>query len=116
MHTVSFEGFNAKYLTFKKAPAAVLYEGDFVSMDNSLTVKEYKTGSDIIGKCVEVKEDLATIQVSGYMEAPIASGQKITLGYSKLSLDSNGKLINSTEVNRPVFVVDLTASTAGFIL
>lgn len=117
MNSLSFEGFNAKYLTFKKAGAATLNKGDFVTMDNDYTVKSFTAGSDIIGKCVDVREDLVTIQVSGYMEAPIASGQKITYGYTKISLDSTGKATASTTVNRPVFVVSLDGTkTVGFIL
>ena len=115
--SLSFEGFNAKYLTFRKAGAAVLEKGNFVSMDNNFTVKEFKAGTDIIGKCVDVRDNLVTVQVSGYMTAPIASGQKITYGYNKISLDEDGKAKPSTEVNRSVFVVNLEGTkTVGFIL
>lgn len=116
MNSVSFEGFNAKYLTFKKSSEATLNKGDFVSMDSSFTVKEFTVGSDIIGKCVDVRDDLVTVQVSGYMTAPLASSQKLACGYSKITLNVDGKAVVSTAASRSVFVVNFNDSTIGFIL
>ena len=117
MNSVSFEGFNAKYLTFKKADDATLKKGDFVSISSDCSVTNGKADEDIVGMCVDVRDDLVTVQVSGYMTAPVATGQKITYGYSKLTLNEDGKIKASTAVNRSVLVVEvINLSTVGFIL
>ena len=117
MNTVSFEGFNAKYLTFLKGGNVSLKAGDFVSIDKNFTVKAFAAGTDIVGKCVEVRDNLVTVQVSGYMTAPLAASQKISYGYVKISLDSTGKVTASTTVNRPVMVVEINGTNSiGFIL
>lgn len=118
MNSISFEGFNAQYLTFKKASSAVLNKGDFVSIDRDYTVKKFVPSEAIVGKCVDIRGDFVTVQVSGYMTAPIASAQKIPYGYTALTLNTSGEVIASAaSATRCVLVVEIIDSqTVGFIL
>lgn len=116
MKKVSFEGFAAEYLTFKKAANATIAKGDFVSVSANQTVAAVAAG-EIVGKCVDVCGDLVTVQVKGYMTAPILANELITLGKCHIGLDSDGKAkVLSTAPS--VLVTDIASdnSTVGFIL
>lgn len=116
MKKVSFEGVFAQYLTFKKADGAVIDKGDFVSVTENGTVGTVTAG-EIVGKCTDTRGDYVTVQVKGYMTAPILSGQSITLGKCHIGLDSNGKakVLSSSD---SVLVTDIDTENAvvGFIL
>ena len=117
MNTISFEGFNAKYLTFLKEEESELKKGDFVGVSDNFTVTKFVSGGDIVGKCVDIRDDLVTVQVSGYMTAAIAPGQKLSYGYSKISLDSSGRATLSVTATRPILIVNIEGTkTVGFIL
>lgn len=116
MNKVSYEGFGLKCLTFLKASAATIAKGDFVSISADGTVSALSAG-EITGKCVDIKGDVVTVQVAGYMTAPILTGETVTYGRCHLALDSDGKL-KVTAGARAVLVVsiDSTNGIAGFIL
>lgn len=116
MKKISFEGFENEYLTFKKAANAEIESGDFVSISANQTVSSVSAG-EIVGKCVDVCGDLVTVQVKGYMTAPILSGEDITLGRCHIELDSNGKAkISETADSVLVTDIDTDNSVVGFIL
>ncbi len=116
MKKVSFEGAGAEYLTFKKAASAEIEKGDFVSISANATVSAVAAG-EIVGKCADVCGDLVTVQVKGYMTAPILSGETITLGKCNLGLDADGKAkILSTASSILVTDIDAENAVVGFIL
>lgn len=116
MKKVSFEGFGTEYLTFKKAAGADIKNGDFVSISANNTVSGVAAG-EIVGKCADVCGDLVTVQVKGYMTAPVLSGEEITLGRCHIGLDSNGKAkVLSTAPSVLVTDIDTENAIVGFIL
>lgn len=116
MKKVSFEGFKEECLTFKKAQGASISKGDFVSVSANATVSSASAG-EIVGKCVDVCDELVTVQVSGYMKAPILSGQTLTLGRCHIGIDAAGK-VKILSGAPAVLITDIDTENleVGFIL
>lgn len=116
MKKISFEGALAKYLTFRKAESASVKEGDFVSLSADGDVCEVKKG-EIFGKCVDVCGSLVTVQVKGYMTAPLAAGQTVTPGRVRLGIENDGNVkVDTSAAHVLVLSVDTAKSEIGFIL
>lgn len=116
MKKVSFEGVGAEYLTFKKADGADLKKDDFVSVTANGTVGKAAAG-EIVGKCADICGDYVTVQVKGYMTAPVLSGQSITLGKCHMGIDSDGKAkVLSSADSVLVTEIDTENAIVGFIL
>lgn len=116
MKKVSFEGFNAQYLTFKAAEGAELKKGDFIDFDTEGKVITARAG-EICGKCTDINDDLVTVQVSGYMTAQFADNIFFTPGRRHIVLNSQGKIENSSSANSVLVVfTDADSSVLGFIL
>lgn len=116
MKKVSFEGFMAEYLTFRKDENAQVAKGDFVSLSAEGKVCASVPG-EIFGRCTDIRGDFVTVQVKGYMKAKVLSGQSIAPGRSHIGLDADGKIkILSTAPSLLVTEVDTENGTIGFIL
>lgn len=116
MKKVSFEGFDAKYLTFRAAENSNFKKGDFVELDNNGCVKAASAG-EITGKCVDINGELVTVQVSGYMTGKMADNIFFAPGRRHISLNSSGKLeLNSSADSVLVTFTDTDNATVGFIL
>lgn len=117
MSKISFEGYNANCATFKIAENIALKKGNFVKISDNNTVKPAAAGDDIIGYCVDVNGDYATVQTSGYIKAIIEKTDNLTLGYSSISVNGDQQIVSSTTA-RKVLVIEINASerTIGFIL
>lgn len=116
MKKISFEGFMAEYLTFKKDENAQIEKGDFVSLAPDGTVCALAAG-EIFGRCTDICGDLVTVQVRGYMKAQMLPGQSIAPGRCHIGLDESGKIkMLSSAPSLLVTEADPENGTIGFIL
>ncbi len=117
MSKISFEGYNENCLTFNKAENSEIKKGDFVSLSANGTVTVASAGADIIGCCVDIDGDYATVQTQGYIQATMASGESIALGYTSVSVNANQQIVASTTARKVLVVeIDSSSNTIGFIL
>lgn len=117
MAYINFSGINENCITLKKKSGATVNVGDFVSITNDGEVGNVSAKGDIIGKCINIRNDFVTVQISGFMTAVAASGETVTRGYGAYGIDATGKLASVTGA-RKILVVeyDSTSGKVGFIL
>ncbi len=115
--STSFEGFKENCLTFKIASSSHVEPGDFVTITNGNEVKYAPKNIDIVGKCIDVNGDYATIQLAGYMTAPFASSATIAYGYVSATLDIDHQIV-PTDGYRKILIISYDSATGkvGFIL
>lgn len=100
--TVSYNGFNEKYLTINTnsklevgAPVCINGSGDFIVCDSA---------NDAFGIVKESNEYCATVQVSGYIKIKYVSGTP-NYGYAYLCGDGKGGVTVAETGKRPVYIV-----------
>lgn len=113
--TVSYNGFNEKYLTVKTdkklavgAPVCVNESGYFMTCDSA---------HDVFGIVKESNDSCATVQVSGYVKIKYASGTP-SCGFGYLSGDGNGGITVAESGKKPVYILgkDIEKSEIAVIL
>ena len=108
---ISFNGFNENVLTF--IADSTVEEGMPVKISADGTVSKCANNDAFCGLCVGVREGYATVQLTGYAVFP--AGAKVTVGYTKLAVNSEGK-VAANNSGREYLVVDSTATEIGIIL
>lgn len=100
--TVSYNGFDEKYLTVKTneklavgTPVCVNESGDFIACSAS---------NDVFGIVKESNDYCATVQVSGYAKIKYASGTP-SCGYGYLSGDGSGGITVADSGKKPVYII-----------
>ena len=107
---ISFAGYQENVLTFECE--STVSKGDFVAMSASGKVTAAAESANFIGKCVNVNDGYAAVQLNGYVEAE-KSGT-VNVGYNKLVMAASGVKTGSSGVDRLVIYSDDTK--IGFIL
>ncbi len=112
--SISFKGFNEQVLTFKTE--AELAAGTLVTMSDNGTVAACANGDKIIGVVLCCRDNLASVQVGGYINVPY-SGTAPKVGYCGISAASATEIKSDTSGRElAVFDTDTAASTAGILL
>ena len=107
---INFAGYQENVLTFECE--STVSKGDFVTMSASGKVGVAAESANFIGKCVNVRDGYAAVQLDGYVEAE-KSGT-VNVGYNKLVAASSGVKTAESGIDRLVVYSDDT--TVGFIL
>lgn len=107
---ISFAGYQENVLTFECE--STVSKGDFVTMSASGKVTVAAENAAFIGKCVNVRDGYAAVQLNGYVEAD-KSGT-VNVGYNKLVKAASGVKTGSSGIDRLVVYSD--DSRIGFIL
>ena len=107
---INFAGYQENVLTFECE--STVSKGDFVAMSASGKVAVAAENANFIGKCVNVKDGYAAVQLDGYVEAE-KSGT-VNVGYNKLVVAAAGIKTGSSGTERLVIYSDDTK--IGFIL
>lgn len=117
MADINLNGINTQYITLKKKADTSFNVGDFITITSNFEACPIKANSDIVGKCVNIRNDIATIQISGFMTAILDDTESINRGYGSYGIDTNGKLV-SLEGARKILVIgfDNATSTVSFLL
>lgn len=112
--SVSFCGFDEKFLTFKAATG--LTAGEPVKMSANNTVAACSSGDAFIGIAVNVRNGYATVQMGGYATLTYSSTAP-TVGVNLLAADDSGGVAVSQSGGKAVLAVNVnaTASTVGII-
>ncbi|MPN01140.1 hypothetical protein SDC9_148343 [bioreactor metagenome] len=112
--TVSLNGYNEQAATFLSA--AQISKGKSVKLSANMTVSETANGNAFIGFCLDCKDGIATVQLSGHYRAAY-SGTAPTLGKIYLAADSAGgvKVGDSTGTSCLAVSVDTVNKTVDFI-
>lgn len=113
--SISFNGFNEQVLTFKTETE--LAAGTLVKMSGNGTVAACANGDKIIGVVLSCRDNLACVQVGGYINLPY-SGTAPTTGYCGICAASATKIKTDSSAGKllAVFDTDTTAATAGILL
>lgn len=117
MANINFDGINEQCITLKKKSGDSISVGDFVNITGDGEVGALSEKGDIIGKCVNIRNDFVTVQIAGYMTATAASGETVARGYGEFGVDASGKLAAVTGA-RKILIVEYDSATGkvGFIL
>lgn len=107
---INFAGYQENVLTFECE--STVSKGDFVAMSASGKVAAAAENANFIGKCVNVNDGYAAVQLDGYVEAE-KSGT-VNVGYNKLVVAAAGIKTGSSGTERLVIYSDDTK--IGFIL
>ena len=113
--SISFKGFNEQVLTFNTS--AQLAAGTLVKMNGSATVAPCSSGDKIIGVVLSCRDNLASVQVGGYISLPY-SGTAPAPGYCGICAADSTKIKTDNSAGKLLSVVesDTTAGTAGILL
>ena len=113
--SVAFMGFNEKTLTFKTSET--LEAGTPVSISANGTVSKTSTGGAFIGIALSQRNDLAEVQLCGYVKSTYTSTAP-TLGKTALGANGTGgvKAVSSGGTVCLVLNVDETNSTVEYII
>lgn len=117
MADISFSGMKENCITLKKKDTSDIAVGDFVAITATGEADKVSENTDIVGKCVALRNDLVTVQISGYMTGYCASGETVSFGYGAYGISSTGE-ITEAEGARKILVVEYDSATGkvGFIL
>lgn len=117
MADINLNGVNTQYITLKKKQGAEFEVGDFIAITSDFEACAVAKNMDIIGKCVNMRDEIATVQISGLMTAFADSKESISRGYGSFGINSDGKLV-TVEGCRKILIVayDGTSGLATFIL
>ena len=109
---ISFEGFNANYLTFIAAEGLEgASPGTLVKLTADSTVDEAIDDGDVfIGSLVSEKDGVACVQVSGYAETEAA----LAAGFHRVAFTDGA--LDESETGREIFVVSSDNGKIGFIM
>lgn len=112
--SISFEGFNNRYLTFTAGAAATV--GKVVELTAAGTVQDAASGS-FTGRLVSLENGLALVQVTGMMTLPFTETESapLPLGHTRVGAAADGG-IQASATGRNAIVVGKGASTADLIL
>lgn len=111
---ISFSGFNENSVTFIRSQDVTA--GKAVKVTDNGTVSVCENGDIFCGVATDVRNDCATVQLTGYVRLPY-SGSAPSLGYTALTSDGNGA-VTADENGRTYLVTDIdtTNTTVGFML
>lgn len=111
---ISFSGFNENSVTFICSDDVAANKT--VKVTDNGTVSVCASGDAFCGVATDVRNDCATVQLTGYVRLPY-SGTAPTLGYTALVSDGNGA-VTAGEGGRTYLItdVDTTDNTVGFML
>lgn len=110
---VNFNGYNENVLTFI-ADSGITNPGVPVKISASGKVSKCSTNDVFCGVCVNVRDGYAAVQLSGYVQLP-ATGT-ITPGYTKVAINSAGRVAADSEHGKEMLVVYSTSNEVGIIL
>ncbi len=110
MSNINFNGYMENVLTFECDDDVNV--GDLVSMKASGKVGKAAADSAFIGVCVSVKNGIAAVQLSGYIEKK--KGGTVNLGFTKLVAAADG--VKTGNAGKEFTVIYSDDSTVGFIL
>lgn len=113
---ISFNGFNENSATFEIG--GVVEKGNVVKMSSNNKVTACSSGNDICGVVRAIESDgYATVQLSGYVEAPYTDTAP-TVGFCTLAGNGSGgiKVVATGGRSHLVLNVDTTSKIAGFLL
>ncbi len=100
---VSFDGVNAKMVTFEAAQG--VKEGALVKVSAAGKAAPCTAAGDVpIGVAVSVRDGICGVQTQGYMKVPCAAGTAV--GFGLFACDGDGSLASGTS-GRPGFVLDV---------
>lgn len=108
---VDFKGYAESVATFMKD--STVNEGTLVTMSDSFTVTACTSGDEILGLCVGVRGDYASVQLSGYTEVP-TSGE-IAVGFKGISA-ADDTTVAADDTAKKYHVIYSDNDTVGFIL
>lgn len=113
--SVSFKGINEQVVTFKTEDE--LTPGTLVTVSDNGTVSPCAANGKIVGVVVSCRENLAAVQISGYVTLPY-SGSAPALGVTAIAAASDTKIKADATNGKLVTVVetDTAALTAGILL
>ena len=109
---VGFKGIGENVATFI-ADSSLTAAGVPVKMSAGGTVAPCSANDNFCGVCVGVRDGYAAVQLSGYVNLPVA--EAIAVGYRKLAAAANGKVAVNAN-GRELLVIDSTATEVGVIL
>ena len=113
--SVSFKGINEQIVTFRTEEE--LTAGTLVTISANGTVSPCAANGKIVGVVVSCRENLAAVQISGYVTLPY-SGSAPALGITAIAAASDTKIKADATNGKLVTVVetDTAALTAGILL
>lgn len=113
--SLSAQGFNAQNITLKTA--GNISAGYPVQLSSSYTVTSASVDSQFCGVVAKVKDDLASVQVTGFVTLPYTDTAP-TVGYCNLVSNGNGgvKVDNTNGKSYLTLTVDKINKTVGIIL
>ncbi len=110
MADVNLNGVNAQYITLKKKAGTTVNVGDFIAITSNFEACPVASKTDIIGKCVNMRNDIATVQISGLMTAEADGSESVGRGYGSFGVDASGKLVTVAGC-RKILVVSYDGAT-----
>lgn len=114
--SISFNGYDEKLLTFKAS--GTINNGAVVKVSANETVSSCSNNDVFAGVCLNVKNGLACVKLSGYHKFTYSGTTNPTLGYTSFVADGSGNVKVPTDGGRSLLVVDVdtTNKTVGVIL
>ena len=112
--SISFEGFNNRYLTFTAGASATV--GKVVEITAAGTVQDAASGS-FTGVLTSLENGLALVQVTGMATLPFSETDSaiLPLGHTRVGASADGG-IQLSATGRSAIVVSKGTSTADVIL
>lgn len=110
---ICFTGYNESMVTFNAADGVEV--GAPVIVTANATVGAGTADAAICGVARSVREGIASIQTSGYVELPY-TGTAPALGVGSLVCDGNGGVKTGSGRSVVIVEVDTTNAKVGFIL
>lgn len=114
--SVSLKGFNTQIASFEADSAVTA--GMAVGITANNKVAKATAAGGVAGVCVNVREGIAAIQLTGYVRVSYSGDTAPTVGFCLLTGDGDGnvKVVTSGGRSMLVTAVDTTAKTVDIIL
>ncbi len=119
--SVSYLGYDAKYITMEKRPDDTMRVGCFVCLDSDgYYVKKCLDGASFIGLAKCIRGNYVTVQVGGYCEVKYSGLKDPTTGHIKLNSGTEGTVVydgsDMPNQYRTVLKLDTKNKIIGFIM